>query len=333
MSTRPVSGGRKIVDLIAQCVAANQPMLLRGKHGIGKSELFKAAADTLGIGFISRDLSLMEPSDLIGIPYVDDAGRTRFAPPSFLPSEGSGLFTIEEINRAPRYMIAPCLQLLTERRLNDYVLPPGWIPMAAINPGGADYHVDELDPALLARFVQIEFSADAEQWAYWARDQGYIHEKVIEFAEQSPGIFASGETNPRALTYLSKQVHAWEAGARDPEILLVAAAGLLGETWAIAFCQFLNGGDAPLLPVEVLDDYACVQSRVLGWASSSQLDLVRASMQSLQRHLDQQQRLENLSDDHAKLCNLREFMGDLPGDLNLEMRQWLADRKCEPLAA
>ena len=332
MFLRPVSDGNTIVRLIAQCVAGNQPMLLRGPHGIGKSELFKTAASALGMDFISLDLSLMEPPDLVGIPFIE-AGRTRFAPPAILPTHGTGLLTIEEINRAPRYMIAPCLQLLTERRLNDYVLPPGWIPMAAINPSSDGYHVEDLDPALLSRFVQIELQADVEHWASWARSHGSIHEKVIDFAEQSPGIFASGETNPRSLTYLSAQLKAWEECRHDREELLVVATGLIGETWAIAFQQFLDGGDTPLLPVEVLKDYDSAKSRLCGWTSSGQLDLVRATLHSLLRHLDQQGRLHSLPDDDHQVGNLRGFVSDLPPDLRIETQEWFAARRSELLAA
>ena len=326
-----ITAGDLVVRLIEQCVDSDQPLLLIGPHGVGKSDLFKTAARRIGIGFISRDLSVMEPSDLIGIPRVDEAGRTRFAAPAFLPTEGRGLLTIEEINRAPRYMVAPCLQLLTERRLNDYVLPPGWIPMASMNPGGEDYHVDDLDPALLSRFVQAEIRADVKQWAYWARGQGKIHPKVIEFAEQSPGIFDSGETNPRALAYLSRQVSAWESKCRDSEILLLAAAGLIGETWAVTFNQFLHGGEAPLSVSNIVDDYKRHKAKFAKWVARRQLDLVRASMNPIRRFLDEQANYQALTSEEKKLQNVRKFIADLPADLGKELRDWLAEKNYDSL--
>jgi hypothetical protein len=328
---RTISAGETVVQLIEQCVDADQPLLIHGPHGIGKSELFKAAANRMGIGFISRDLALMEPSDLIGMPFVGEDGRTRFAPPAFLPSEGRGLFTIEEINRAPRYMIAPCLQLLTERRLNDYVLPPGWIPMAAINPGGADYHVDDLDPAMLARFVQVLVNADVTQWTYWARQDGNIHPSVIEFAEQSPGIFAPGETNPRAWTYLSKQVQAWERTSRTPELLITAASGLVGETWAVAFYQFLSGGDPPLAVEHVVEEYAKYRDKFKRWVAERKLDLVRATLYRIKRFLDVERNYEAVSKNEPRVNRIREFIEDLPADLRKEIREWFAEKNYEAL--
>ena len=147
-----IVAGDKVLDVINLACGADQPVLLIGRHGIGKSSFFEQAADRRGIGLIVCDLSLMEPVDLVGIPSINDNGRTVYAPPSFLPTDGTGLIVFEELNRAPRYVQVPCLQLLTARRLNDYALPPGWLPCAAINDG-EEYQVDDLDVAILSRFL------------------------------------------------------------------------------------------------------------------------------------------------------------------------------------
>jgi MoxR-like ATPase len=94
-----VAAGAPLIELIALCYAARQPILLLGKHGIGKSDLPADAARELGVSFISLDLSLMEPVDLVGIPRIESDGRTHYAPPSFLPSDGSGVLVFEELNR------------------------------------------------------------------------------------------------------------------------------------------------------------------------------------------------------------------------------------------
>ena len=109
--------GDRVVDMIELAYKADLPVLLEGRHGVGKSALLARAAQRLGIDQIVRDLSIMEPPDLVGIPSVAPEGRTRYAPPAFLPSGGRGLLAFEELNRSSRYMQASCLQLLTARRL------------------------------------------------------------------------------------------------------------------------------------------------------------------------------------------------------------------------
>ena len=100
---------------------ADQPLLLWGRHGIGKSELLEQAAKELCIKYISQDLSLMEPTDLTGLPKMDGA-TTKYLPPNFLPTSGNGLLVFEELNRCDRFVRTPCLQLLTARCFER--LPP-----------------------------------------------------------------------------------------------------------------------------------------------------------------------------------------------------------------
>src|SRR5207245_1885723 len=121
-----------------------QAVMLHGRHGIGKSAIFHAVAERLRIDCCVRDLSIMEPPDLAGMPYIEQ-GRTHFAAPSFLPQAGCGLLVFEELNRTRRDVITPTLQLLSARRLNDYMLPPGWLPCAAVNDSEDGYDVETLD--------------------------------------------------------------------------------------------------------------------------------------------------------------------------------------------
>jgi MoxR-like ATPase len=113
-----IAAGTPLVELLTLAYYANHPVLLHGRHGVGKSEAFAHAAAQLEIGLIVCDLSVMEPPDLVGLPRVGEDGRTHYAPPAFLPQTDQGLLVFEELNRCPRYMQAPCLQLLTARQLN-----------------------------------------------------------------------------------------------------------------------------------------------------------------------------------------------------------------------
>src|SRR5262249_54945294 len=153
--------------------------------------------------------SLMEPPDLIGLPKLD--GKvTRYLPPAFLPTGGKGVLVLEELNRAPRYMRAPCLQLLTARRLNDYRVPDGWWLAAAINPAEDGYDADELDPALATRFVEINVFADPAHWLEWARGND-VHPRVIAYVEADPSVFDSPASNPRSWSYVSDLLRAQSA--------------------------------------------------------------------------------------------------------------------------
>ena len=302
-------------------------MLLIGRHGVGKSELVEQAAKALGISCICRDLSIMEPPDLAGIPTVNENSETVYAPPAFLPKRGKGLLMFEELNRCPLFMRAPCLQLLTARTLNDYRLPHGWLPMAAINPPGDEYQVDEIDAALLARFMQIEVIPDSVEWLKWARNDGDVHDKVSRFVEQTPKIFDSPDSNPRSWTYLSRLVKAWERNGRDKEILVDGLAGVVGESMAVAFNQFYQRRSVPLEAAQILKNYDSHRDKLLRWVKESQLDLIAASVELTKKYLTEKNYQSlNMPRSRQQKRNVRLFFYDLPPDLKRSMRRWLKDQ-------
>lgn len=331
MDMRTVTAGSRVVRLIQWAYKADQPVLLIGKHGVGKSTLLDQAARVLQVRCVVRDLSMMEPTDLAGIPSIGDDGRTRYAPPSFLPADGCGLLVFEELNRCPPYMQAPCLQLLTCRFLNDYQLPPGWLPVAAINPDGEDYHVDELDPALLSRFLQVRVVATPAEWSKWAGKHGRVHTKVTSFVEQTPGIFDDPVSNPRAWTYASNLLRVWEANGRDEELLVDGLAGVVGERWARAFLQFYSDKKKPLCAKDIVENYPGRRSTVKQWLAEASLDLVAASIESLKGHLISPGNWEALMQDAQKTENVRRFLSDLPPDLKRQVRSWLQERGYDQL--
>src|SRR5215831_11393904 len=98
-----VEVGPPLMDCLDWCYRAQRSPMLEGHTGLGKSDILKQFAVAKGIGYICRDLSLMEPPDLVGMPKVDHEW-TQFLPPKFLPMKGKGIFVMEEINRAPAYM-------------------------------------------------------------------------------------------------------------------------------------------------------------------------------------------------------------------------------------
>jgi hypothetical protein len=182
-------------------------VMLKGNHGIGKSQIVKEAADNLGIPMIDFRLSQNDVGDIKGIPFQRN-GRTIFAPPEFMPitekdatelkdllglaedmSLGrfgdKGILFLDEINRASREVQQAAFELVLDRRLNLRSLPDGWRVVTAINDNDDLYTVGSLDPAFISRFMVIDFNPSYEEWMSWARKND-LHDAVTTFITKHP---------------------------------------------------------------------------------------------------------------------------------------------------
>jgi AAA domain (dynein-related subfamily) len=227
--------GPRLEALLSLAYRARRSVLLEGPTGVGKSEIVRGLARKLGIASVVLDLSLLEPPDLVGLPVIE-GGRTAFALPKVLPSEGAGILMLEELNRAERYIQQPALQLLSARRLHEYELPPDWVCFAAINPETGDYHVTPLDRALRARFLCASVRADRAAWLSWALEHG-VHPAVVDLVRSQAR--ALEEVSPRSWAYASQIIGALGPGeVRDETLLRDALGGYLPP----AYCEILLAG-------------------------------------------------------------------------------------------
>lgn len=321
---KEITAGPELLQFLAVAHAANTPVLLVGDTGIGKSEMVRAAAETIGIGCVSINLTIIEAVDLSGLPVIRD-GVTDYAPPALLPREGRGFLFLDELGRAGAGVLNAALQLLTERALNGYRLPAGYLPIAATNAGD-DYHVNELDPALLSRFVQVAVRPSTAAWLAWARNGGDTHTSIIDFVRMQPAVFGTRESNPRAWTIASKYITAAEEMKVDPILIEKALAGIVGDDWSTAFMATYRMADAPLTAEQILESYDHHRAQVRAWVSARRLDIVRASMMYLQHFLEPQVEWERVCSTQPLLNNMRHFTSDLPADYRVLWVQWCAER-------
>lgn len=81
-------------------VPVRQPVFIWRPPGVGKSSIIAQLARSLNL--VLRDIRalLLDPVDLRGLPYILE-GRSKWAVPDFLPTDGAGILFLDELNAAP----------------------------------------------------------------------------------------------------------------------------------------------------------------------------------------------------------------------------------------
>lgn len=190
------------------------PVMLWGPPGVGKSQIVADIARKHGVALIDIRLSQMEPTDLRGIPFRSGS-LVEWSIPAVLPDAGrhgeAGILFLDEITSAPPSVSAAAYQLILDRRLGEYEVPPGWVIFAAGNRQG-DRGVTYAMPAPLAnRFTHYEVEAHLDDWVDWAYARD-IDDRVIAFLRFRPDLLFSFDPAHTPIAFPSPR--SWEFAHR-----------------------------------------------------------------------------------------------------------------------
>jgi MoxR-like ATPase len=257
LRTLGVFGFDKVEPVILAALVTEDPMLLIGASGTGKTYLLNTLSEALGLEHRHYNASLISFDDLVGFPYPDqENGGVKFLEtPATVWSAESVL--IDEISRCKPEHQNRLFSLVHERRIQGIALQKLRFRWAAMNPcssdqtGVEDYSGSEpLDPALADRFGLIIQAADWSQLSEIDRlkvadpsgegriaaDGGVLKEKIESWRRT---FVANIENCPEAiLIYATTAVSALNSGGvrispRRSRMLarsLLAASIVMGKT-------------------------------------------------------------------------------------------------------
>ena len=179
---------KTFVAVAPHVARVKKPILLRGRHGVGKSCVVYQTAAALGLPVVERRASQMTEGDLVGLPVIDGE-CTRFNPPDWFKqacNEPVALF-LDEVDRATIEVRQGIFELTDSRKLNGYALHPDTLIFAAVNGGehGEQYQVGEMDPAELDRWTVFDVEPTVEDWLDWAK--GNVDGVIWDFINQNRG--------------------------------------------------------------------------------------------------------------------------------------------------
>ena len=303
---------------VASKLPIETSVLLRGNHGIGKSQVVRQVAKGFNLDVIDRRLSQMSEGDMIGLPSTDGE-VTRFNPPEWYKracSKPVALF-LDELNRATPEVMQAAFQVVLDRELNGWKLHPQTRVYAAINASAA-YSVNEMDPALLDRFWAIDLTPDTQDWLAWAKESGAIHENIITFIAGNEKWLDPPKGGEASAVSPSRR--SWErlshalvsngvADLPDDSLFYPLCLGYVGTEATIAFHGYVKTIDAQVTGEEIIEGYAKVKSKIAKLGQEK----LNVSIEKVADYVTKN--LKVLDDNQG--ANLRDFMGDLPAELRV----------------
>jgi MoxR-like ATPase len=178
---------KTFIAVVPHVTAVHKPVLIRGRHGVGKSCVVYQLAEAIGLPVVERRASQMTEGDLLGLPSTDGA-VTTWNPPEWYKTacDTPVILFLDEVDRATPEVRQGIFELTDSRKLAGFALHPETLIFAAVNGGehGEQYQVGEMDPAELDRWTVFDVEPTVEDWLGWAKD-GTVHEVIWDFINQN----------------------------------------------------------------------------------------------------------------------------------------------------
>ncbi|MFY7952999.1 MAG: AAA family ATPase, partial [Armatimonadaceae bacterium] len=162
-----VYGFSESAIVVLAALVTEDPLLLIGECGTGKTFLLNSLSEALGLEHRHYNASLIQFDDLVGFPYPSEDRRKveYLETPATIWAAQSVL--VDEISRCKPEHQNRLFSLVHERKVQGLALDNLVYRWAAMNPAGLDSDTgysgsEPLDPALADRFALL---VEAPDWS------------------------------------------------------------------------------------------------------------------------------------------------------------------------
>jgi len=325
----------KDITKIIEVTPADQAILLKGIHGIGKSEIITNHFTKKKYRVVTKFLGQMVDSgDLIGLPdkqMIDGIIKMVFAPPDWWPTDMKEdvIIFLDEINRAKPELKNCIMDMVLNRKLNGRSLPPNCRIIGAMNPVTDDgyYDVEELDPALKSRFNEYDFQPDHDEWLDWATSNK-IHFDVIGFITKNPdqldpetkisegANISDVQPDRRSWEKVSKVLKRYEtkefAKYCDENLITNHLIGMVGHNTSARFMRFRSENHKGINPGTVISNWnETIKKQIKETEPQNILDLNRQITMWFDMHFEEFKASSDVANKYTH--NLSQYM-DTIGD-------------------
>ena len=258
----------QLEDLLKRTMPAKLPVLIKGRPGIGKSDIVAKAAAAAnaaemfvdakdkarytesggGMELIISHPVISDPTDFKGLPMMDGHGGATFMPfgelKRLLEATKPTVFFLDDLGQAPPLVQAACMQLLLARQINGIPVSPFVSFVAATNRKGDRAAVSGVLEPVKSRFASIvELDTKVDDWVRWALHADVPTEVIgfVRFRPLSIEVYESSadlvnSSSPRTMAMAGKLLN-----MGLPEgIELAALSGAVGQGVATELVAFLR---------------------------------------------------------------------------------------------
>lgn len=175
---------KQVVDMLDTTIQLNDKgicfsPLLHGNHGIGKTQMVEQLAKKYDAEYVVINLASIDLCDLLG-SLKEDGTYNR---PNWLKdTEKRVIYFLDEINRAPKFILQGIFNFLNEKRIHNFKAKDIDIVISAANPSDTYEVTCFEDPAFLSRFMHIKVAPSQKEFSSFLGGKGGVKNTFIQQA-------------------------------------------------------------------------------------------------------------------------------------------------------
>lgn len=311
LNTKKFENSTQLENIYKVACDTSVSVIVEGDHGIGKSESVYSFAKKNDFHVEPLFLSHQEVADLIGIPTMErdssNHALTTWSKPIWLhrmeeaAKQGKRcVLFLDELNRAQTEVRQAALQLVLDKQIHEHRLPKTVVNgvafdtfvVAAVNPADGFYQVDELDPALLDRFLHFKLHVNADSWLDWATEND-VHKTIIAYISNSKDKLYVKDENaaifptPRSWVKLSELLKSYEDKNIDNQDLMYnLIAGKIGHTVGAQFMTYYKENSVIVTVADIEKTVAKEYPKAAKKSGEASLDTVDAVAKKIEKQIE-----------------------------------------------
>ncbi len=240
---------RQVKKFMGRALFAGVVPYISGQPGIGKSQIVQEVAKAANLEFIDLRLSMCDPTDLMGIPHVEN-NKAYWVPFNAFPTENTPipqgkngwLLMLDELSSANKSIQAASYKLILDRMVGQCKLHPRCYIVAAGNRTEDRAVANRLSTALMSRMLQIHMTVSFDDWLKDVALKRNLDYRIIAFLNMYPDKLNTFDPESDNDTYASPRTWEFLSWIIKDQTLddadLPMIAGLIDPGVAAEFLQF-----------------------------------------------------------------------------------------------